>query len=157
MEAARDLGRPAGPALEGRKRLMGLAARATLEEIQAALSSLGTPAFTDVRKPEVGLVMLRGRIGGDGSPFNLGEATVARAAVRLSTGEVGHSYSLGRDLVRARLAAVLDALWLRGDHAALETAFAAPLEARLERERADRAAATAATRVDFFTLVRGED
>ena len=157
MEAAKGHGRPADPELEGRRRLMGLAARASLEEIQAALAAIGAPDFTDVRRPEVGLVMLRGRVGGDGAPFNLGEATVSRAAVRLATGEVGHAYSLGRDLPRARLAAVLDALWLRGERETIETAFAGPVERRLTAERADRAAATAATRVDFFTLVRGED
>ena len=55
------------------------------------------PAHEDLREPENGLVMVRGRIGGDGAPFNLGEATVSRAAVRLSTGEVGFGYTLGRD------------------------------------------------------------
>ncbi|MFO1150666.1 MAG: phosphonate C-P lyase system protein PhnG [Alsobacter sp.] len=141
----------------GRRRVMGLAARATLAELDAALAAIGAPDCADVRRPEVGLVMLRGRMGGDGAPFNLGEATVTRAAVRLATGEIGHSYSLGRDAARARLAAILDALWLRGDREPIETCFIRPVAARLEKERAERAAKTAATRVDFFTLVRGED
>ena len=55
------------------------------------------PGFHRVRGPETGLVMVRGRAGGGGNPFNLGEATVTRATVRLETGEVGHAYCLGRD------------------------------------------------------------
>jgi alpha-D-ribose 1-methylphosphonate 5-triphosphate synthase subunit PhnG len=140
-----------------RRRLMGLASRARLAEIEAAIAAIGVPAYTDIRAPEIGLVMLRGRTGGDGAPFNLGEATVTRAAVRLGTGEIGHSYSLGRDTARARAAAVLDALWLRGEGPRIAELFTLPVAARLEAERADAAARTAATRVDFFTLVRGED
>jgi phosphonate C-P lyase system protein PhnG len=64
----------------------------------------------DLREPENGLVMVRGRIGGDGAPFNLGEATVSRAAVRLSTGEVGFGYTLGRDRHKAQMIALCDAL-----------------------------------------------
>src|SRR6187397_3486717 len=64
-----------------------------------------------VRGPETGLVMLRGRVGGGGPPFNFGEATVTRATVRLPGGAIGHSYALGRDRKKARLAAIADALW----------------------------------------------
>nr|WP_269812739.1 phosphonate C-P lyase system protein PhnG [Aurantimonas marina] len=63
---------------------------------------------TTLRAPEAGLVMRRGRIGG-GAPFNLGEACVARASVRLASGEVGHAMVLGRDTDHARLAAFFDA------------------------------------------------
>ena len=54
--------------------------------------------------------MVRGRIGGDGAPFNVGEATVTRAAVRLASGEIGFGYVLGRDHEKARLIALCDAL-----------------------------------------------
>ncbi|WP_406857683.1 phosphonate C-P lyase system protein PhnG [Alsobacter sp. KACC 23698] len=136
---------------------MAVAALATLDELEQAVARLGRPASRDLRSPEIGLVMLRGRIGGDGAPFNLGEATVTRAAVRLETGEVGMSYLLGRDPIRARLAAVIDAVWLRGDETLVKTVFLDPVRARIEAERRERAERTAATRVDFFTLVRGED
>ena len=55
------------------------------------------PDYVELRAAESGLVMVRGRIGGDGAPFNLGEATVTRATVRLASGEVGFAYVLGRD------------------------------------------------------------
>jgi alpha-D-ribose 1-methylphosphonate 5-triphosphate synthase subunit PhnG len=102
-------------------------------------------------------VMVRGRIGGDGAPFNLGEATVSRAAVRLATGEVGFGYVLGRDRQKARMIALCDALVQSNEFAeAVETKVLAPLRAAMISERNRKAAETAATRVDFYTLVRGE-
>ena len=102
--------------------------------------------------------MLRGRIGGDGAPFNVGEATVTRAVVELPGGERGYAHILGRDATRARLAAIIDALWQRPQaRADVEKAILAPIAARIAAEKATSRAETAATRVDFFTLVRGED
>jgi alpha-D-ribose 1-methylphosphonate 5-triphosphate synthase subunit PhnG len=114
------------------------------------------PAFHKVRGPETGLVMIRGRAGGGGNPFNLGEATVTRATVRLETGEVGHSYALGRDGDKATTAAVLDALFQR-DPAAVETRILAPLRLALAEADKRQRDETAATRVDFFTMVRGDN
>ncbi len=119
---------------------------------------IAVPAYEDLREPENGLVMVRGRIGGDGAPFNLGEATVTRAAVRLATGEMGFGYVLGRDRQKARLVALCDALWQSNEFAdAVEAKVLAPLRAARIAERNRKAQETAATRVDFFTLVRGED
>jgi alpha-D-ribose 1-methylphosphonate 5-triphosphate synthase subunit PhnG len=110
-----------------------------------------------LRAPEAGLVMVRGRIGGDGAPFNLGEATVARAVVELAGGQRGYGHVLGRDLEHARLCALCDALWqVPQDRAVLEAEVLAPLAALQQAARARVAAETAATRVDFFTLVRGD-
>jgi alpha-D-ribose 1-methylphosphonate 5-triphosphate synthase subunit PhnG len=102
--------------------------------------------------------MLRGRIGGDGAPFNLGEATVTRAAIQIASGEVGIAYILGRDPQKARLSAVCDALWQSKRYRdAVERRVLAPIRTRVDAERGRRRGETAATRVDFFTLVRGED
>jgi alpha-D-ribose 1-methylphosphonate 5-triphosphate synthase subunit PhnG len=147
------------PTQAGRRAVMAVLAQATKDEIRAGLDGLGPlPSHTELRPAETGLVMLRGRIGGDGAPFNFGEATVTRAAVQMPSGEVGFSYVLGRDREKARLAALVDALWQNETtRAAVERDVAAPIRARIERERAKSRAQTAATRVDFFTLVRGED
>ena len=102
------------------------------------------------------LTLLRGRTGGGGAPFNLGEATVSRASVRIDSGEVGHGYCLGRDGEKARLIAVLDALFQR-EPERVERDVLAPLRALAETSDGKRRAETAATRVDFFTMVRGED
>ena len=102
-------------------------------------------------------VMVRGRIGGDGAPFNLGEATVSRAAVRLASGEVGFGYTLGREREKARLIALCDALVQSdGFVDAVEATVIAPLRAALSHRRSRKAAQTASTKVDFYTMVRGE-
>jgi alpha-D-ribose 1-methylphosphonate 5-triphosphate synthase subunit PhnG len=118
---------------------------------------IALPDHEDLREPENGLVMVRGRVGGDGAPFNLGEATVSRAAVRLSTGEVGFGYTLGRDREKARLIALCDAMvQSAGLAGAIETHVVAPLREAMIEKRNRKAAEAAATRVDFYTLVRGE-
>ena len=114
------------------------------------------PAHTKVRGPEVGLVMVRGRAGGGGAPFNLGEASVSRASVRIVTGEVGHGYCLGRDMAKAEAIAVIDALWQR-DAARVEVEIIAPLQALAVAADQKRRDESAATKVDFFTMVRGDN
>jgi alpha-D-ribose 1-methylphosphonate 5-triphosphate synthase subunit PhnG len=146
------------PDTGARRAAMALLAQAQAGEIETGLAAVvDTPRYVELRPVATGLVMVRGRIGGDGAPFNLGEATVTRAAVRMDSGEVGFSYLLGRDHDKARLAAVCDALWQGGRRDAIERNVLAPIRTRLERERAEKREQAAATRVDFFTLVRGED
>lgn len=143
---------------------MAVLARANGDAIADALAQISRHVpindipVKDVRPAETGLVMLRGRIGGNGAPFNVGEATVTRAAVRLDSGETGFSYVLGRDVRKARLAALCDALWQHQHYrAAIVQYVIAPLETVQQQKRAYQQAQTAATRVDFFTLVRGEN
>jgi alpha-D-ribose 1-methylphosphonate 5-triphosphate synthase subunit PhnG len=101
---------------------------------------------------------VRGRIGGGGAPFNVGEATVTRATVRVASGQVGHCYALGRERQKAKLAAIADALWQDpARRSEVETRIIAPLRSALTTAREQRRAETAATKVDFFTMVRGED
>ena len=141
-----------------RQALMRLCAAATGDELRAGLVAIGdVPPHSTVRAPEIGLVMLRGRTGGDGAPFNLGEATTTRAAVRLESGETGFACLLGRTPQKAELAALVDALAQRAEwQAPIDAAFAA-LKERIAGEARQKAERTAATRVNFFTLVRGED
>lgn len=144
--------------IRGRQRLMATCAAATRADVLAAVEQVGRETSAeDLRRPETGLVMVRGRIGGDGRAFNLGEATVTRAAVRIASGETGFAYQLGRDTTKARAAATLDALWQSPRHRAAVEAALAPLCRRLVEERTTRDRRTAATRVNFFTMVRGED
>jgi alpha-D-ribose 1-methylphosphonate 5-triphosphate synthase subunit PhnG len=140
-----------------RKAAMAVLAHSDAAEISVRLGAVALPVHEDLREPENGLVMVRGRIGGDGAPFNLGEATVSRAAVRLSTGEVGFGYVLGRDRQKARMIALCDAM-VQSDQFAgtIEINVIAPLRAAIVAKRNHKAAETAATRVDFYTLVRGE-
>jgi alpha-D-ribose 1-methylphosphonate 5-triphosphate synthase subunit PhnG len=141
-----------------RQRAMGLLAKASRAELQAVWDALeDQPAVQSVRGPETGLVMVRGRIGGGGAPFNLGEATVTRASIRLEDGTVGHGQALGTDGNRARLAAIFDAFFQQPTRKAGVEALLDAVAARIADEEAAKARQTAATRVDFFTMVRGED
>ena len=99
------------PEVANRRWAMALCAEAECSELESALDGLGDIGkIEDLRPVETGLVMVRGRIGGDGAPFNLGEATVTRAAVRVDERLTGFSYQLGRDGRKAHLSATLDAL-----------------------------------------------
>lgn len=146
----------AGNARQERLSVLASANGAELFELWGRLGI--DPACEMVRGPETGLVALRGRIGGGGSPFNFGEATVTRATVRLENGAVGHSVALGRDRGKAKLIAILDALAQDPRmETKIDSEIVAPLKASLAERDAARRAETAATRVDFFTMVRGED
>ena len=142
-----------------RRSAMAALAAAPAGALKRLCGEAGLPGDAQLlRGPETGLVTVRGRIGGGGAPFNFGEATVTRATVRLATGEVGHSYALGRDKEKARLSAIADALWqnpVRRDE--IEEKIIAPLRAAQLEADGKRRAETAATKVDFFTMVRGED
>ena len=130
---------------------------ALLARLYPVLATAAPPAVP-VRGPEVGLVMLRGRAGGGGAAFNLGEASVVRATVKLGSGEVGHAVVLGRDAEHACRAAHLDALWQRPDwRGRVEAEVLRPARAAEAEGALKRAEETEATRVEFFTLVRGED
>jgi alpha-D-ribose 1-methylphosphonate 5-triphosphate synthase subunit PhnG len=140
-----------------RREAMGVLGHSATADIAGYLDALAVPAHEQLRQPENGLVMLRGRIGGDGAPFNLGEATVSRAAVRLVSGEVGFGYTLGRDGTKAQLIALCDAMIQNTEYSdAVEANVLMPLRARVAADVKRKAAKTAATKVDFYTLVRGE-
>jgi alpha-D-ribose 1-methylphosphonate 5-triphosphate synthase subunit PhnG len=138
---------------------MAAFAAASREDLQALSAEAGLVMEAEtLRGPETGLVTVRGRIGGGGDVFNTGEATVTRATVRLPSGQIGHAYALGRDKEKVRLAAILDANWCAEEtRAAVDARIVAPLLDKGERADAKRRAETAATKVDFFTMVRGED
>lgn len=140
---------------EERRGWMSLLAKAPPARLKALWDAV--PEHEMLRPPEVGAVMLRGRTGGTGAPFNLGEMTVTRCVLRLGTGEVGHAVVQGRDKDHARRAALLDALLQGPEGPALRAAVLEPLTRERAETRATRAAKAAATKVEFFTLVRGED
>lgn len=144
---------------EVRARWMSALAQAEPVAIEAAWEALARrPQYRLLRPPETGLVMVRGRAGGTGSPFNLGEMTVTRCSVELEGGRVGHAYVAGRDRRHAEAAAVFDALLQdEAQRGTLEARVIEPLlRAREARHREARARA-ATTRVEFFTMVRGEE
>lgn len=143
---------------EARKGWMSLLAKAPAERLAELFEAAGArPDFTWLRPPEAGGVMLRGRMGGAGAPFNLGEMTVTRCALKLGSGEVGHAYVQGRDKAHAERAALIDALMQTDRAGEMSRTVLDPLAEEAARMRRARSAKAAATKVDFFTMVRGED
>jgi alpha-D-ribose 1-methylphosphonate 5-triphosphate synthase subunit PhnG len=134
-----------------RRRWMAVVARAKADELAKRLGV--PPPYRILRGPEAGLVMVRGRTGGGGAPFNLGEMTATRCTVRTEAGFVGHAYVAGRDERLAELAALADALLQdpRQQSALLENVIE-PLAALQQARRNDVAAKAAATRVQFFAM-----
>lgn len=128
---------------------------ARLSELWQSLEM--APDYTWLRAPEIGATMVRGRTGATGAPFNLGEMTVTRCSLQLASGEVGHGYVQGRDKDKARIAALVDALMQGAQAEALCRAVVEPLRAEKAAAQEARGAKAAATKVDFFTMVRGED
>ena len=141
-----------------RRDWMSALAKAPAVRLAELWQALGmAPEFTWLRAPEIGATMVRGRMGGTGAPFNLGEMTVTRCSLQLASGEVGHGYVQGRDKDKARIAALVDAL-MQGEAAArVREELLSPLQEEMAADSATRAAKAAATKVDFFTMVRGED
>jgi alpha-D-ribose 1-methylphosphonate 5-triphosphate synthase subunit PhnG len=136
-----------------RQHWMAVLARAPVADMQALLAEgPPLPGHVRLRGPETGLVMTRGRAGGGGAPFNLGEMTVTRCTVR-SGEHVGHAYVAGRNPERAELAARLDAALQDPElHGALMERVVEPLALRQKAAREDVARQAAATRVQFFTM-----
>lgn len=141
-----------------RRDWMGLCARARPERLAALVDALGdAPAYDWLRAPEAGSVMVRGRAGGHGAAFNLGEVTATRCALRTADGAEGHAIVQGRDRDHATRAALVDAL-MQGARAERVRRLVLDPLAREEAARRETTARKAeATRVDFETLVRGED
>lgn len=141
-----------------RKVWMSLLAKAPEGRVAALLDAAITrPDFTWLRAPEIGSTMVRGRAGGTGAPFNIGEMTVTRCALTLPSGEVGNAYIQGRRKADAEAAALVDAL-MQGAHAtAIRDAVLKPLETEQAAAKTARAQKAAATKVEFFTMARGED
>lgn len=143
-----------------RQRILALTPRERLAEHWARLGIV--PDYRFVRGPETGMAMVRGRMGGSGKAFNLGEMTLTRASVALDDdtpggGPLGHGWVKGRDAHHAELIALADACAQHDDwRERIDAELVVPLEAALHAERQAHERRAAATRVDFFTMVRGE-
>ena len=140
-----------------RQHWIGVLARARRSELQPHEAALRDVEYQLIRAPEIGMTLVRGRMGGNGAPFNLGEMSVTRCVVRLADGRTGYSYLAGRDKVHAELAALADAHLQGGQHGHWLEQLITPLAEAQAQRQARKAADTAASKVEFFTLVRGEN
>ncbi|MDK9759491.1 phosphonate C-P lyase system protein PhnG [Vibrio sp. D173a] len=146
-------------ALKERQKWMSVLAQSSFTELKAHWDELGLNAeYAMVRQPEIGLAQVRARMGSTGRQFNMGDVTITRAVIKLNSGELGYSYLQGRDKPHAELAAVIDAVMQNGKQAeAINTQVIEPLAAMKHERDSQRRQEVAASKVDFFTMVRGED
>ncbi|MGV8843741.1 MAG: phosphonate C-P lyase system protein PhnG [Pseudomonas sp.] len=144
------------PSIAARQHWMGVLARAG-NELANYAASLTQTHYQLLRAPEIGMSLVRGRMGGSGAAFNLGEVSVTRCVVRLVDGPSGYSYIAGRDKRHAELAALADAHLQGAQQQHWLAHLIEPLAAAQRTRREAAAAETASTQVEFFTLVRGED
>jgi alpha-D-ribose 1-methylphosphonate 5-triphosphate synthase subunit PhnG len=144
---------------EMRREWMAALARAIPAELEHLWSTIQErPEYYFLRPPEVGLVMVRGRAGGKGMRFNLGEVTVTRCTVQLNEGAAGTAYVLGRNVRHAELAAVFDAM-LQDPccHTALMKKVVNPMIVSIRDRKRQAAQKAATTKVEFFTMMRGDE
>jgi alpha-D-ribose 1-methylphosphonate 5-triphosphate synthase subunit PhnG len=137
-----------------RREWMGLLARAPLEMLESWAQRQPQRAFSWLRRPETGLVMVRGRAGGTGTQFNLGEMTITRCALKLEGAVAGVAYVQGRSHRRAEIAALADALLQTPAREKVRDQLLEPIRLRLQDEAARRRNQARATQVEFFTLAR---
>ena len=144
--------------LQTRQRWMSVLAHSRPDELLAHWPTLNlSPQFERIRAAETGLTQLQGRMGGTGKRFVMGDMTITRAVIQLDGGVYGYSYVSGRNKPHAELCAVIDALLqMQGMDELLHKRVIAPLAALQQERRQQRAREVASSRVDFFTLVRGE-
>lgn len=150
------------PTVTQRQVWMATLAKAELELLETLVKKLGAlPKYSFLRSPEMGLAMVRGRAGGTGEAFNLGEITMTRCVVQLESQTeaaiAGFGYVAGRSHRHAELAAVCDALlqtpyW----HDQIQAEVIQPLQRESQKQQELKQRQTAATGVNFFTMVRGE-
>jgi len=146
------------PSDKDRQAWLSVLAKTSSQDVEAIWESLSDkPEWTLVRPPETGMVMVRARAGGDGGQFNFGEMTMTRAAVRLTNGATGFGFVQGRARRHAELVAVFDAmLQMPGYRETIEQRVLTPLADGQAAARELRSRKAANTKVEFFTMVRGD-
>jgi alpha-D-ribose 1-methylphosphonate 5-triphosphate synthase subunit PhnG len=145
---------------KARKHWLAVLARASRADLETAwadsASSADDASIAHLRAAETGMVMLRGRVGGTGDAFNLGEASVTRCALRLGNGPLGVGYTLGRDKRKAELIAVFDAMLQNSARTAhIMQRVVEPMAKAQAAAHTAQSLSVATSKVEFFTFVRG--
>ncbi len=136
---------------------MATLAKGNLNQLETKVSEIGTlPQYSLIRPPEIGLTMVRGRAGGRGQIFNLGEMTITRCAVKIEE-VMGFGYVAGRSYRHAELAALCDGLMQLPEwHDIVQSVVIEFLEAEANHQKEIKQLQTEATKVNFFTMARGD-
>ncbi|MDJ0690506.1 MAG: phosphonate C-P lyase system protein PhnG [Xenococcaceae cyanobacterium MO_188.B32] len=140
-----------------RQAWMEILAKSSVVNIERQVQTLGKlPEYSFLRSPEIGLTMLRGRAGGTGEVFNLGEMTITRCVVKILD-TIGFGYVGGRSKRHAELAAVCDGLLQQNEWSfTVQNQVIQPLQTIIQQKQEQQQRQTEATKVEFFTMLRGE-
>ncbi len=141
-----------------RQKWMAILAKSNLNQLETKVAEIGTlPEYSFIRPPEIGLTMVRGRAGGTGQVFNLGEMTITRCTLKIEE-VIGFGYLAGRSYRHAELAALCDGLMQIPEwHDIVQSIVIEFLEAEAKRKTEIQQCQTEATKVNFFTLKRGDE
>ena len=141
-----------------RQQWMSVLAKSSSRKLEDAWQGISEkPVYRHLHKPETGSIMVRGRAGGSGIRFNLGEVTATRCTIQIVKGHVGSAYVMGRDHRHAELAAIFDALLQDPlHHPEISNMVVSKLKVSYDKSKEEISKKSAATKVDFFTMVRGE-
>ena len=149
--------RPYPKQVADRREWLGVLAKTPLGDLEQLWQTVPRkPPYEHLRQPETGPAMVRARAGGRGQQFNLGEMTVSRCVVSLGGEAVGVGYVKGRDLRQAELVAVFDAMMQGPDGEWTANSVIEPLMRAQDQRRTKTRSKAARTRVEFFTMVRGD-
>ncbi|MEM7595832.1 MAG: phosphonate C-P lyase system protein PhnG [Cyanobacteria bacterium P01_A01_bin.83] len=140
-----------------RQTWMAILAKSSPVDLEQQVKTLGEiPKYTFLRNSEIGLAMVRGRAGGTGEAFNLGEMTVTRCVIKMEDVR-GFGYVGGRSKRHAELAAVCDGLLQQNEwRDRVQELVMQPLQTKLIEHQKKQQSQTEATKVEFFTMLRGE-
>jgi len=143
---------------EDRKALLATLANTESQALVSAWRALEIePEYTLLKQPEIGMVMVKAKTGGNGSPFNMGEMTVTRTVLQLHSHEMGYGYTAGRDKDKSLTIALIDACYqVEGWQEQIEEKLVQPLRKDLQQARSQHQETVDRTKVNFFTMVRGE-
>ena len=146
-----------------RQQLLSVLSVSELSAIQSYWQALSiSPRYSLLKAPEVGMTMVRAKTGGTGQAFNMGEMTVTRTVIRLNdinaqNDVIGFGYTAGRNTQKSELIAVIDACFQLSEYAASITKLLLqPLQQLRQQQKNQQTAQVSATKVNFFTMVRGE-
>lgn len=145
-------------ATKDRKKWIGLLGCADPKDLEAARDDL--TEGLDIRyvvKPETGMIMVQAKSDGSNARFNLGEVTVSRCVLDVKNKYTGTAWIMGSDLRHAELAALFDGLLQDPDyHDLLASTLMKDLKKKQAAKNRQLAEDASDTRVEFFTLKRGE-
>ena len=140
---------------EARRDWLATLVRVPASEVIAASNEFDFSVVI-LKGPEVGLLMINGRIHSTGRPFHLGEVSLTKCVLRDDQGLLGYGHIIGRNKQQAKAIALFDLALQRNDSAEAALVRLNAWKEDVAEIDAMESEAVEETRVDFLTMVRGE-